>query len=240
MESLDMSDSEMKGAIVYVVDDDTSVRESIALMLRSRRLIAQSFASAQIFFDTVIAPLGDQAADFWPGEPSALILDMRMPGMTGLMLFERLAELQLISRLPVIFLTAHSDVQTAVKVVKRGAADYVEKPLNAEDLFKLVEGALRTSDGALSRQRQAERKQEQLRAIIEKLTPQEGKVIQYTLQGLTSKDIAERMPFSFRTVERYRQRACQKLNVSSHMQLAYFFHEQGIDPAVLDNCRGDD
>jgi len=110
---------------VYLVDDEEVVRDALAWLLRSRRLLSEGFASAEAFE----ADLGARPAP-WPAAPSCLLLDVRMPGTSGLVLFERLAERGLAEVLPVIFLTGHGDVPTAVAAVKRGAFDFVEKPFS--------------------------------------------------------------------------------------------------------------
>ena len=110
-------------ALIFIVDDDASVREALAWLLRSRRLVSEHFASAEAFeLRLADEPLGDQ--------PHCLLLDVRMPGTSGLVLFDRLAERGLLRALPVIFLTGHGDVPTAVAAVKRGALDFVEKPFS--------------------------------------------------------------------------------------------------------------
>src|SRR5439155_582483 len=108
---------------VYLVDDEDVVRDALAWLLRSRRLLSEGFASAEAFE----AMLAGRPAN-WPASPSCLLLDVRMPGTSGLVLFERLIERGLLATLPVIFLTGHGDVPTAVGAVKRGAFDFVEKP----------------------------------------------------------------------------------------------------------------
>src|SRR5438876_10382050 len=101
---------------VYLVDDEDVVRDALAWLLRSRRLLSEGFASAEAFE----AMLDGRPAG-WPGSPSCLLLDMRMPGTSGLVLFDRLVERKLLEAMPVIFLTGHGDVPTAVAAVKRGA-----------------------------------------------------------------------------------------------------------------------
>ena len=109
--------------VVYLVDDEDVVRDALAWLLRSRRLLSEGFASAEAFEDFLAARTAP-----WPSAPSCLVLDVRMPGTSGLVLFERLVQRGLLPTLPVIFLTGHGDVPTAVTAVKRGAFDFVEKP----------------------------------------------------------------------------------------------------------------
>ena len=117
-------------ASVYIVDDDASVREALAWLLRSRRLASQAYDSAEAF-------LAQVEGAHLPTRPACLLLDVRMPGMSGLALFERLVERGLHLSLPVIFLTGHADVPTAVSMVKRGAFDFCEKPFSDNALVDL-------------------------------------------------------------------------------------------------------
>src|SRR5687768_15107270 len=111
--------------MIYLVDDEDVVRDALAWLLRSRRLLSEGFASGEAF-EAMLEGQPGAARKSWPSAPSCLLLDMRMPGMSGLTLFERLIERGLTDALPVIFLTGHGDVPTAVAAVKRGAFDFVE------------------------------------------------------------------------------------------------------------------
>ena len=128
-------------ALVFIVDDDAGVREALAWLLRSRRLPSQSFESADAFAEFLTAANGS----WQPTQPGCLLLDVRMPGMSGLALFEQLIERQLLDVLPVIFLTGHADVPTAVDSVKRGAFDFCEKPFSDNALVDRIEQALALS-----------------------------------------------------------------------------------------------
>jgi two-component system response regulator DctR len=125
-------------ASVFIVDDDASVREALAWLLRSRRLPSQVFESAETFWQMV-------EGGWTPGQACCLLLDVRMPGMSGLALFERLVERGLHQTMPVIFLTGHGDVPTAVDAVKRGAFDFCEKPFSDNALVDRIEQALAQS-----------------------------------------------------------------------------------------------
>ncbi|RXM22338.1 response regulator transcription factor, partial [Citrobacter sp. AAK_AS5] len=111
--------------MVYIVDDDASVRDALAWLLRSRRLQSETFDSAEAFEALLARPGGGLGS-----QPACLMLDVRMPGISGLALFDRLLGQGLTDRLPVIFLTGHGDVPTAVDAVKRGAFDFCEKPFS--------------------------------------------------------------------------------------------------------------
>ena len=126
-------------AKIYLVDDDVGVREALAWLLRTRRLLSEGYDSAEAF---------EAEAGVWreaPGVPCCVLLDVRMPGMSGLTLFERMLALPWQAAVPVIFLSGHADVPTAVDAVKRGAFDFCEKPFSDNALVDRVEQALRHS-----------------------------------------------------------------------------------------------
>jgi two-component system response regulator DctR len=145
-----------------------------------------------------------------------LLLDVLIPGMSGLALFEQLREQQLLQSLPVIFLTGHADVPTAVDSVKRGAFDFCEKPFSDNALVDRIEQAL-----ALSAQTQAaQRMQQNLQANLADLTDRERDVMRLVVEGLPNKLIADQLDISVRTVEVHRARVFDKMNVKSAVELA--------------------
>lgn len=196
-------------ATVFIVDDDAGVREALAWLLRSRRLLSSAFASAEDF---------ESALDegFRPAQPCCLLLDVRMPGTSGLALFDRLAERRLVQAMPVIFLTGHADVPTAVDMVKRGAFDFCEKPFSDNALVDRVEEALRRSAEVLA----VERQQHALRHRLEELTERERDVMRLVAKGLPNKLIADQLAISVRTVEVHRSRVFDKMEVKSAVELA--------------------
>jgi len=196
-------------ALVFVVDDDASVREALAWLLRSRRLPSQSFDSAEAFQRELLA--GARLT-----QPSCLLLDVRMPGLSGLALFDWLVERELQLAMPVLFLTGHADVATAVDAVKRGAFDFCEKPFSDNALVDRVEQALAQSQAHL----QAQRNTGLLRERQGELTERERDVMQLVLQGLPNKLIADRLEISVRTVEVHRARVFDKMEVRSAVELA--------------------
>jgi two-component system response regulator DctR len=199
--------------VVYLVDDEDVVRDALAWLLRSRRLLSEGFASAAAFEAHV------EAQDPpWPRAPGCIVLDMRMPGTSGLVLFERLAARGLAAVLPVIFLTGHGDVPTAVATLKRGAFDFVEKPFSNNALVDRIEQALAASAGALADRRRREAV-ERLRA---ELTGRERAVMQRIVEGKANKVIADELAISVRTVEVHRARVFDKMNVKSAVELANF------------------
>ena len=210
--------------MVYLVDDEDVVRDALAWLLRSRRLLSEGFASADAFEAWLAGQTAPGRAD-WPGAPSCLVLDVRMPGTSGLVLFERLAERGLLSLLPVIFLTGHGDVPTAVAAVKRGAFDFVEKPFSNNTLVDRVELALELSAGALAERAGAQR----LRRALAELTEREREVMRLVIEGRPNKLIADALDISVRTVEVHRARIFDKMNVKSAVELTNLL--AGLDRA---------
>jgi two-component system, LuxR family, response regulator DctR len=201
--------------VVYLVDDEDVVRDALAWLLRSRRLLSEAFASADAFEAWLAARHAPGQAP-WPTAPACLVLDVRMPGTSGLVLFERLAERGLLPLLPVIFLTGHGDVPTAVAAVKRGAFDFVEKPFSNNALVDRVELALQASAQALSQRRVREA---MARALAE-LTEREREVMRLVIDGRPNKLIADELAISVRTVEVHRARVFDKMNVKSAVELS--------------------
>src|SRR5574343_926194 len=210
-------------ATVYIVDDDASVREGMAWLLRTRRLLSTSFDSAERFaaeLDTLQAAWAPRTL---PPQAGCILLDVRMPGMSGLALFEQLLERGIAQAWPVIFLTGHADVPTAVDTVKRGAFDFCEKPFSDNALVDRVEQAL-----ALSRERLLERSvRQQLEQRLSELTERERDVMRLVVEGLPNKLIADQLYISVRTVEVHRARVFDKMDVKSAVELANLMREAG-------------
>ena len=200
--------------MVYLVDDEDVVREALSWLLRSRRLLSESYPSAEAFEAQLPEVAGAQSAD-WPRCASCLVLDVRMPGTSGPELFERLAARGLLKRLPVIFLTGHGDVPTAVAAVKRGAFDFVEKPFSDNALVDRIEQALAASAEALAEHQQ----QQRLQACLADLTERERDVMRLVVDGLPNKLIADALDISVRTVEVHRSRVFDKMGVKSAVDL---------------------
>lgn len=197
-----------QAASVYIVDDDASVREALAWLLRTRRLLGEPFDGAEAFLAHMDGRI--------PADPCCLLLDVRMPGMSGLALFERLQQGELARLMPVIFLTGHADVPTAVDFVKRGAFDFCEKPFSDNALVDRVEKALDRSREALAARLEAGR----LQARLGELTEREREVMQRVVEGLPNKLIADQLDISVRTVEVHRARVFDKMEVKSAVELA--------------------
>ena len=204
----------LSDALIYLVDDDASVREALAWLLRSRRLASESFASGDAFLSAL--PPG-----FMPNQPCCLLLDVRMPGTSGLALFDALEARGLVEVMPVIFLTGHGDVPTAVAMVKRGAFDFCEKPFSDNLLVDRIEQAVARSAQVLA-ERQSH---DQLQARLAELTQRERDVMGLVAKGLPNKLIADQLDISVRTVEVHRSRVFDKMDVKSAVELANLLRE---------------
>ena len=196
-------------AIVYIVDDDAGVREALAWLLRSRRLVSECFDSAEAF-DAHITAISDIR------EPSCVLLDVRMAGLSGLAMFEKLIAYGLLPTLPVIFLTGHADVPTAVDAVKRGAFDFYEKPFSDNALVDRIVEALTLSAEGLAMHNQSTG----LQSRLEGLTERERDVMRLVVGGLPNKLVADQLDISVRTVEVHRARVFDKMGVKSAVELA--------------------
>lgn len=196
-------------ACVFIVDDDNGVRDALAWLLRSRRLTSRAFDSAEAFQAVAQSGLPKD-------QPICLLLDVRMPGMSGLALFDWLISQNLHTALPVIFLTGHADVPTAVDAVKRGAFDFCEKPFSDNALVDRIEQALAQSAQTVN----AHKEVAHLRARLAELTDRERDVLGLVVEGLPNKLIADKLDISVRTVEVHRARVFDKMDVKSAVELA--------------------
>jgi len=199
---------------VYLVDDEEVVRQGIAWLLRSRRLLSEGFDSGEAF-EAALEQYTASGEDDWPRSPSCLVLDLRMGGMSGLALFERVIARGLLESLPVIFLTGHGDVPTAVAAVKRGAFDFVEKPFSNNALVDRVEQALASSAAALVKQRELAAR----RRRLDQLTKREREVMELVASGMSNKAMAEALQVSVRTIEVHRASVYEKLDIQSAVEL---------------------
>ena len=205
---------------VFIVDDDASVREGMAWLLRTRRLLSESFSSAEAFLDMLAlrAPTSGGAVHR-PDQlqqSACILLDVRMPGMSGLALFEQLLSNGIAQAWPVIFLTGHADVPTAVDSVKRGAFDFCEKPFSDNALVDRIEQALALSQDRLTNRQE----QQRLQSLLLELTERERDVMRLVVEGLPNKLIADQLDISVRTVEVHRSRVFDKMEVKSAVELA--------------------
>jgi two-component system, LuxR family, response regulator DctR len=207
---------------VYLVDDEDVVRDALGWLLRSRRLLSEGYANAEAFL-AMLDARPEAASGGWPRAPGCLLLDMRMPGMSGLALFELLAARGLLQTLPVLFLTGHGDVPTAVAAVQQGAFDFVQKPFSDNALVDRIEQALARSAAAIHRRKR--------RALLAKrladLTAREREVMELVVDGRPNKLIADALAISVRTIEVHRARLFEKMGVGSAVELANLLREGG-------------
>jgi FixJ family two-component response regulator len=189
-------------ASIYVVDDDAGVLDSIAFLLRTVGIHARTYSSAADFL-----------AAYDPDARGCIVLDVRMPGMSGLELQEKLHAMG--SSLPVIFLTAHGDVPTAVRAVKSGAVDFVQKPFRDQDLIDKIQHAIQES----TRGREAEVARREVVDRMDSLTPRERQVLDAVVTGKANKVIAGDLGVSQRTVEIHRAHVMRKMNAGSVAEL---------------------
>ena len=184
--------------LIHLVDDDDGVRQALALLIASVGLRVQPWAQPKVFLD-----------GFDRGAVGAIVLDVRMPGISGLALLEQLVA-QGVDQ-PVIMLTGHGTVALCRRAFKAGAAEFLEKPVNDEQLLEALQNAVRSH--VHSRQRQAA--DQRARALYVTLSPREHEVLGLVVQGLTNKHIARALGLSPRTVETHRAHVFDKLGAPS-------------------------
>jgi two-component system, LuxR family, response regulator FixJ len=186
---------------VFIVDDDEAVRSSLRLLLKSVGIAAQAFGSAQEFL-----------ASYDPARPGCLVLDIRMPGMSGMELQQHLNMRGAI--IPVLFISGHGDVPMAVEAMKNGALDFLQKPFRDQELIDRVQLALaRDGESRVSLSQHSK-----LRNRLDSLTSREREVLDLMVQGKPNKIMAANLGISQRTVEIHRARVMEKLGVSSLAQ----------------------
>ncbi len=201
-------------ATVFVVDDDDAMRDSLSYLLQSVGLAVEAFPSAEHFL-----------AAYDPARPGCLVLDVRMPGMSGLELQQILIERG--SALPVIVITGHGDVPMAVRAMRAGAIDFIEKPFNNQALLDRVTAAIRTSTAAMAEQARAH----EIRARLATLSPREREVALLVGTGKQNKVIAHELGISQKTVEVHRHNAMEKMQATTGADLARMLTLAGVlDP----------
>jgi FixJ family two-component response regulator len=187
-----------KKGTVHVVDDDEAVRDSLQWLLEGKDYRVRCFESAEAFLSR-----------FDPREVACVIADIRMDGMSGLELQDKLIERK--SPLPVVFITGHGDVPMAVSSMKKGAMDFVEKPFKEEELLSLVERMLEKARIAFSQQQEAQSRE----ALMSRLTSREAQVLERIVAGRLNKQIADDLGISIKTVEAHRANIMEKLNANT-------------------------
>lgn len=187
-----------KKGTVYVVDDDEAVRDSLQWLLEGKDYRVRCFESAEAFL-----------ARYDPREVACLIADIRMHGMSGLELQDKLLERK--SPVPIVFITGHGDVPMAVETMKKGALDFIQKPFDEDQLVAIVEKMLRYAQTAYSDQQEAANRD----ALLAKLTGRESQVLERIVAGRLNKQIADDLGISIKTVEAHRANIMEKMGANT-------------------------
>jgi FixJ family two-component response regulator len=198
-------------AVIAIVDDDLSVREGLETLIRSAGWRVETFASAQEFLARPRA-----------GAPSCLILDLQLPGLSGLDLQKRMAELEL--EIPIVFLTGHGNIPASVQAMKAGAIEFLTKPFDEQDLLRAIEEAIERDQ--LARQRHAEMRE--LKGRYNSLTAREQEVMQQVVSGLLNKQVAAELKISEVTVKVHRGQVMRKMLADSLAELVRMGDKLGI------------
>lgn len=187
-----------KKEIIYIVDDDEAVRDSLQWLLEGKDYRVQSFGSAEAFLSRYDAR-----------EIGCIIADIRMEGMSGLEMQDRLLEKN--SPLPIVFITGHGDIPMAVDSMKKGALDFIQKPFKEEDILQTVEKMLRHAKNIYANLQQTNQRD----ALLSKLTSRENQVLERIVAGRLNKQIADDLNISIKTVEAHRANIMEKLNANT-------------------------
>ena len=198
-------------ALVFVVDDDPSVRKSLTRLISEAGYTVQAFASAREFL----------AREPSVG-PSCVVLDVRMPGVTGLDLQQTLASA--VHEIPIVFITGHGDISMSVKAMKAGAVDFLTKPFEGKDLLDAIQRAV-TKD---TRQLGAEARTDEIRERAKLLTPRESQVFALVVTGMLNKQIASELGIGEKTVKVHRARVMDKMRASSVAELVRLADVAGV------------
>jgi FixJ family two-component response regulator len=208
----------MSDASVYIIDDDPSVRTGLTRIVKAAGINAESFESG-----------GDFLSSDKYKEHGCILLDVHMPEMTGPELQQKLIEAG--CSMPIIFLTAHSDVPTTVETMKNGAVDFLEKPIDQEDLMAAIQVSLEQDLETRSKRSEYN----SLLEHIKTLTPREHEVMTFVITGMLNKQIAAEMNISEETVKIHRGRVMQKLGIVSVAELVRICERAGVEPAKSQN-----
>jgi len=201
--------------IVYVVDDDPSVRKALERLLRSAGHEAKTFTSAFEFLES------DH-----PDAPGCLVLDIKMPKVSGLELQDRLAEKGI--SFPIIFITGHGTVPASVKAFKGGAMDFLQKPFKDREIL----GAVSRGIEKHRRLRQEQKEMETLRSRLENLTPREREVFRFVVTGMLNKQVAFDLGTTEKTIKVHRARVMEKMGAQSLADLVRFAEKLGIRSSI--------
>ena len=208
---------------VHVVDDDASFRSAIERHLKKAGYAVATYPSAQQLLDR----LPDEA------EPGCILLDVRIPDLSGPELQDRLGKLG--STLPIVFLSGYADVRTTVQTIKAGAEDFLTKPVSSEKLLRAVEQAMAHHEAS----RDVKRRLDTLRGLAATLTPRERQVFERVVQGKINKQIAHQLGATERTIKAHRHRVMEKMKVQSLAELVSIAERLGVlAGAPTEQCKG--
>ncbi|MEW6251627.1 MAG: response regulator transcription factor [Planctomycetota bacterium] len=196
---------------VFVVDDDPSVRRSLRRLIESVGLSVETFGTAQEFLD-----------NYDRSSAGCLVLDVRMPGLGGLELQERLSSENL--PIPIIFITGHGDVPMTARAMKAGAVDFIQKPFNEQDLLDAISRALDVD----SRSRRIRAEQDRVVQLVDTLTPREREVMKLVVTGKLNKEIAAELGITEKTIKVHRARVMEKMQADSLAQLVLLAQVAGL------------
>ncbi|SDW89144.1 response regulator transcription factor [Nitrosomonas communis] len=201
--------------IVFIVDDEPAVRDSLALLLKQEGIFVQTFENAETFLNA-----------YQPGHKGCIILDVRMPGIGGLQLQEKLLNCKNI--MPIIFLTGHGDIPMSVRAIKAGAIDFLTKPITRVKLLASVQSAFLESEKLI----EANKHNQDALSRLASLTKREHEVMMIAIQGYHNKEIASRLGISFRTVEIHRSNIMHKTGAINLLDLARIAYESGLNTST--------
>ena len=196
--------------VVFIVDDEPAVRDSLALLLGQEGVRVQTFENAESFLNA-----------YQPDYIGCIILDVRMPGIDGLQLQEKLSQCNCI--MPIIFLTGHGDIPTSVRAIKTGATDFLTKPITRAKLLAAIQSAFLENEKLI----EANKHNKDALTRLASLTKREREVMMLAIQGYHNKEIASRLGISFRTVEIHRSNIMHKMGAINLLDLARIAYESG-------------
>lgn len=201
--------------VVFIVDDEPAVRDSLALLLGQEGVRVQTFENAESFLSA-----------YQPDYIGCIILDVRMPGIDGLQLQEKLSQCNCI--MPIIFLTGHGDIPTSVRAIKTGATYFLTKPITRAKLLAAIQSAFLENEKLI----EANKHNKDALTRLASLTKREREVMMLAIQGYHNKEIASRLGISFRTVEIHRSNIMHKMGAINLLDLARIAYESGLSTEI--------
>jgi FixJ family two-component response regulator len=203
----------MNKGIVYIIDDDLSIRRSLSLLLAAHDYPVETFSGSDEFLET----------ESFDG-PGCILLDINLEGKSGLQLQEELLTRE--CNLPVIFMTGHGNVKLSVETLKKGALNFLEKPCDPDDLLKSIDDAMKLSNSEKERNEEIRK----VRQLASKLSPRESEVLRYIISGMLNKQIASELNIAEHTVKLHRHSISEKLGVKSVPEIIRIADKAGVKP----------